>query len=303
LILRSVFNKEEGAPTEDTLAFLQKSLVSIQKRQHPGASGSTSTRGHEEERIITRTHLEEANLEDISIQFLATYSTHSTWRQTVSLINDYGQTLAHLSVVFGFLRLLQYLVVWGIDLQVQDDIGLTALHYAYFFQQEKCLVFLVRSGANRFVLDHLGRTPSDLAPQLDTELRMGTLDLCVGDASDPSFSHHTLVTDRNFDTPGEVEMLNAKYILVQRWVQQVQRDLLPFATEPHLKLGPTLLGDWAGTRTHPIIQRHCNKCGKLESSLGLRFKRCARCGGRGVNVFYCVRVFPFATGPPVNSYI
>ena len=71
---------------------------------------------------------------------IATYSIHTTWRQTASLANDYCQTFAHISVVFGFLCLLQHLVAWGIDIQVQDDMGLTALHYAYFFQQQESVI-------------------------------------------------------------------------------------------------------------------------------------------------------------------
>ena len=132
--------------------------------------------------------------------------------------------MVHISVVFGFLRLLQHLVVWGIDLQVPDDMGLTALHYAYFFQQEECLVLLLRSGANRFVLDHLGRTPSDLAPQLDRKLRLDPLGSYIGDTCEPCPSRCSLVTDCDLDMPEEAEMLNAKYLLVQRWVLQVESD-------------------------------------------------------------------------------
>jgi len=123
--------------------------------------------------------------------------------------------------VFGFLRLLQHLVVWGIDLQVQDETGLTALHYAHFFQQQECIAFLLRSGANRFVLDHLGRTPSDLGPQLDGHPILDSLD-SPGDSHSDTSSHHVQVTDCHINMPAEAEMLNAKYLLVQTWISQVE---------------------------------------------------------------------------------
>jgi hypothetical protein len=223
-MLRSIFDKAEGAPIKDTLAFLQKSLASLQGLLLPGTGSNTSTRAHEEEGFTIVSHLEEANMEDVSIRFLSTYSTHTTWSKTVSLANDYGQTLAHVSVVFGFLRLLRHLVFWGIDLQVRDNRGLTALHYAYLFQQKECIFFLLRSSANRFVLDHLGRTPSDLGPQLDMELRLSPLDSCVDDNSDTWSSHHHQVTDYDIDMLEEAEKLNlnAKYLLIQRWILQVE---------------------------------------------------------------------------------
>ena len=149
--------------------------------------------------------LEQEILEDVSILFLSTYSTQTTWRQTVSLANGYGQTFAHISVAFGFLRVLQHLVAWEIDLQVQDDMGLTALHYVYFFQQEESVIFLLRSGATRFVLDHLRRTPSDLGPQLDRKLALDSPGSCLDDHIDISV-----------DMPDEAEMLKAKSLLAQR---------------------------------------------------------------------------------------
>ena len=213
-MLRSVFD-EEGllTTTAYTLEYLQKSLAALQKKLGSTSRNDTLIGYNRVEGHIT---MEEANLEDVSIQFLSTYSTHTTWRQTVSLANDYGQTLAHISVAFGFLRLLQHLVAWGIDLQVKDDMGLTALHYAYFFQQEESVVFLLCSGATRFVLDHLGRTPSDLGPQLDRKLASGSPDSCLDDHSD--------ISDCDLDMPDEAEMLNAKSLLFQRWISQAGGD-------------------------------------------------------------------------------
>ena len=114
--------------------------------------------------------LEDVNLEDISIQFLCTYSTHPNWKHIVSSRNDYGQTMAHICVTLGYFRLLQHLSTWQIDLNVVDHMGLTALHYAYLFIQEECARLLIHSGAERFILDDLGRSPSSLNPSLEVRV-------------------------------------------------------------------------------------------------------------------------------------
>ena len=49
------------------------------------------------------------------------------------------------------------------------------------------------------------------------------------------------------------------------------------------------------------LHKRCMKCGTTSAELGQRLKRCARCGGGGLDIYYCVRVFSFATGPPVDS--
>ena len=219
-MLRSIYDEEEGSLT--TAYKLEYLIAALRNRPGPRSGNDTSSGDNRAGRQITTPRPEEANLEDVSIQFLSTYSTHITWRQTVSLTNDYGQTLAHIAVAFGFLRLLQHLVAWGIDLQAQDDMGLTALHHAYFFQQQECITFLLRSGANRLVLDHLGRTPSALGPQQDKEPGVDYSDSCVDDHNDIS-SRHVQVPDCDTNTP-EVENPDAKDLLVQNWILKVNKD-------------------------------------------------------------------------------
>ena len=120
-------------------------------------TGTAYSNNQEREEIPPR--LVDENIEDISIHFLCTCSTHPNWKQIVSSRNEYGQTMAHLCVTLGYFRLLQHLCTWEIDLNAMDNMGSTALHYAYLFRQEECAKLLIRSGANPFILDQLGRTP------------------------------------------------------------------------------------------------------------------------------------------------
>ena len=78
--------------------------------------------------------------------------------------------MAHISVTLGYIRLLQHLSTWQIDLNIVDHMGSTALHYAYLFIQEDCARLLIASGADPFILDDLGRSPSSLHPSLEIGL-------------------------------------------------------------------------------------------------------------------------------------
>ena len=80
-VLRSV-SKEEGGSIADDLALLQRLLAALQERPLTRTGSNISTRSHEDEGLTTGCRLEEANLEDASIQFLSTHSTHITWRQS-----------------------------------------------------------------------------------------------------------------------------------------------------------------------------------------------------------------------------
>ena len=82
----------------------------------------------------------------------------------VSTSNDSRQTLAHLSVLFGYISLLENLVDWRIDLTIADISGLTALHCAYLKEDRESIRILLSAGASPSVKDKLGRVPRDLAP-------------------------------------------------------------------------------------------------------------------------------------------
>ena len=63
-------------------------------------------------------------------------------------------------------------------------------------------------------------------------------------------------------------------------------------SEKLLRLPP--IQEFGGSTGAPNgdLQKRCMKCGTTGAHLGQRLKRCARCGRRGLDVYYCVRVFP-----------
>jgi len=83
----------------------------------------------------------------------------------VSTSNDSSQTFAHLSVLYGYITLLERLVEWRIDLTVADTSGLTALHYAYLKEDRESIRILLSGGAPSSVEDRLGRRPRDVLPE------------------------------------------------------------------------------------------------------------------------------------------
>lgn len=93
---------------------------------------------------------------------LTCLKSQSNFLEIVSTTNDWGQTLAHLSILYGYPILLSHLVDWHINLTVADANGLTALHYAYMKSDLESVRILRRGGAFENVVDKLGRRPSDL---------------------------------------------------------------------------------------------------------------------------------------------
>jgi len=182
---------------------------------HPNQNlNMRTTNSNNQEREEIPTELQEVNLEDISIHFLCTYSTHPNWTQIISTRNDYGQTLAHIVIALGYFRLLQYLSRWKIDLTIVDSMGLSALHYAYIFKQEECVKILIHSGVDRFILDELGRSPADLDPSLEVRLR-SIMDMDMDSSADgaPPIECDT-------EKPDEAGRLYAKHFLIQQWMRE-----------------------------------------------------------------------------------
>lgn len=82
--------------------------------------------------------------------------------EVVSTTNNWGQSLAHLSIIHSYPYLLSCLVDWHINLAIADANGLTALHYAYMKGDSESVRILRRGGASDSAVDRLGRKPTDL---------------------------------------------------------------------------------------------------------------------------------------------
>ena len=120
---------------------------------------------------------EENPIETGLVHALSCIKARPNFREIVSTTNEYGQTLAHLAILYDYSSLLHHLVDWGIDLALSDINGLTALHCAYMKGDLHGVRILRRGGAPEATKDKLGRIPSDLQPEgfgrgLDTDVEM-----------------------------------------------------------------------------------------------------------------------------------
>ena len=227
-----------------------QSFSTMNTHQNPSLNTCTHSNNNRE-REETPTRLEEVNLEDISVHFLCTYSTQPNWKQIVSTCNDYGQTLAHMAVTFGYLRLLQHLIRWQIDLTAVDSTGLTALHYAYLFQQEECARLLIQSGVDQFILDDLGRSPSDLDPPLEDRLRSIMEEDSTNSADGASPNEY------GTEVPDEAGKLFAKDFLIQQWLRQGADDRKGEVPLSRCHSQETSSPEGKDS-TQPRLERHCD---------------------------------------------
>ena len=101
-------------------------------------------------------------LEGSALRFLTSLANTPSWENTVSLVNEHHQTLAHLAVLFRYTTLLRQVAEWGIDVDVQDVNGLTALHCAYLCGDLGSVGILKGYGAGEDIEDNLGRRPLDM---------------------------------------------------------------------------------------------------------------------------------------------
>ena len=116
------------------------------------------------------------------IEALSSLQEESNFQELLSTTNDYNQTLAHLSILYGYRSLLSRLVDWHINDTIADVNGLTALHCAYMKGDLNSVQILQRGGASGSIMDILGRIPSDLEPETfhatiegDTEVPPGSV--------------------------------------------------------------------------------------------------------------------------------
>jgi hypothetical protein len=212
-MLKSIYQKADETMLQKIFALVQQSLATMNTDPNP----SLNTRADHcdnHEGAETYPRPEEINFEEISIHFLRTYSHHPNWKQIISSCNDYGQTIAHISVTLGYLRHLRHLFTWEIDINAVDHMGLTALHYAYLFKQEECAKFLIHSGVDQFILDNLGRSPSDLDPYLEVRLYP------IMDIDSDSHAEGASPIEYDAEMPDEAEKLYARHFLVQQWMLQ-----------------------------------------------------------------------------------
>ena len=214
-MLKSIYHEADETTVQKTFASVQQSLATI--NTHPNLTLNTGVdHPDNQEGAETSSRSEEVNLEEVSIHFLRTYSIHPNWKQIISSCNEYGQTMAHISVTLNYFRLLQHLLTWQIDLNIVDNTGFTALHYAYLFRQEECARLLIRSGADPFILDDLGRSPSNLNPSLEVRSHPSM------ENDGYSSTRSTSPADFTIEMPEEAEALFAKQFLVHQWTQKIE---------------------------------------------------------------------------------
>lgn len=114
----------------------------------------------------------QASFESAFLEVMVLFHAAPDFSEFISATNEYGQTLAHLSILSGFTTLLENLVEWGIDLTIADVNGFTALHCAYLMDSENRRRLLDRYHYHPMLfdsieapsnaLDKMGRVPEDL---------------------------------------------------------------------------------------------------------------------------------------------
>lgn len=81
----------------------------------------------------------------------------------ISHANAQRHTILHLAVVLGFSRLVQFLLVRGIHVELADKNGYTALHFAALYGRIGITRLLLDAGAASYKRTRDGKTPLDLA--------------------------------------------------------------------------------------------------------------------------------------------
>ena len=208
----------DGRPLENIFTSIQQRLEGAMRSSTDPNVHNTQEHGGSQTAYL---HFQLEELEDLSILFLSAHSEAANWKQIVSLQNKSGQTMAHMAVMLGYLRLLGSLIEWGIDLNLTDFNGSTALHYAFLCSKSACAILLIRSGADELALDELGRSAWDLNPSLIDEFASLLQGIPKVDGTF-SVSCHPAGEEWEMERPEEPATLEANYLLIQRWLQQME---------------------------------------------------------------------------------
>jgi len=143
----------QGSP--ELLPALQTLLTAlIEKQSNRGLQGGSHGAGPRDDIIETAL-----------VDILSCFQTRPNFHEILSTTNEYSQTFAHLSILYGYPSLLRHLVEWCIDLTISDVNGLTALHCAFMKGDMDSVHILRQGGASETVTNKLGRTPSELGPE------------------------------------------------------------------------------------------------------------------------------------------
>ena len=74
---------------------------------------------------------------------------------------DYDSTPLHISVNYGHLDIVKYLISVGVDIESKDVDGFTSLHIASIYSDVEIIKHLLLNGADPYVVDKFGTTPID----------------------------------------------------------------------------------------------------------------------------------------------
>ena len=79
--------------------------------------------------------------------------------------NNKGRTPLHLAAMWGYIRVIQYLLDRGADINARDNKGYTPLHYAAEGCETRAVKLLLRRGADPTARNAEGKTPADVAKE------------------------------------------------------------------------------------------------------------------------------------------
>ncbi|CAI7632014.1 unnamed protein product [Penicillium discolor] len=85
------------------------------------------------------------------------------------IAQNQGKTALHISVERGNVRIVRFLLLYGIDVSRRDDSGQTALHYAARGPSVEIVAELLATGADLEARDKEGRTPLHAAADAECE--------------------------------------------------------------------------------------------------------------------------------------